>query len=131
MEEIGVEKKNNFLITTLKGALFALCVSLILVLVFAFLLRFIAISDTVISPVVSIIKGISILIGVWLGMKKTKEMGFLNGLLIGFVYVIFSFLCFSILDGFRFEFSKTLLNDLIFGTIIGGISGIIAVNFRK
>ena len=55
-------------------------------------------------------------------------MGFISGLVIGFFYTILAFITFSILDG-NFVFSKTLLNDLLFGGIIGAICGIIAVNF--
>ncbi len=132
MENLNVKnEKNNFIITICKGGLFSLCFSLILILIFAFILRFITIDDSVISPVVSIIKGTSILVGTFLAMKNIKEMGFITGLIIGLTYIIISFICFSILDSFTFEFNKTLLNDIIFGTIIGGISGIIAVNCKK
>ena len=41
---------------------------------------------------------------------------------------IIAFLSFSILDG-QFDFNISLLNDCLFGSIIGAISGIIAVNF--
>lgn len=121
----------SIILKIIKGALYALCVSLALILVFAFLLRFIAIDEETISPVVQVIKGVSILIGVLIALKSVSEMGFLNGIIIGLSYTIIAFLCFSMLDGFKFEFNKVLLNDIIFGSIIGGISGIIAVNMKK
>jgi putative membrane protein (TIGR04086 family) len=126
-----IKTESSFLIKITKSSLYALCISLILVLVFAFLLRFIALDDEIISPVVQIIKGVSILFGVLIGLKSSTEIGFVSGLIIGLVYTLIAFICFSMLDGFSFEFSKVLLNDIIFGGIIGGISGIIAVNFRK
>jgi len=129
MEKIKIE--SSFLIKTIKGSLYALCISLILVLVFAFLLRFIALDDEVISPIVQVIKGVSILCGVLIGLKESTEMGFVTGLIIGLIYVLVAFICFSALDGFSFEFNKMLVNDIVFSGIIGGISGIIAVNFRK
>jgi len=129
MEDI--KTKNNFGLIVIKGSLFGLCASLIFILIFAFFLRFIAVSDGAILAVVQIIKGLSILFGVFVGMKKTREMGFVTGMAIGLLFTCFSFLVFSILDNFTFEISKTLLNDIVFGTIIGGICGIIAVNFKK
>ncbi len=122
-------RDNTVLLRVLKGSLIALVISLVLVLVFAFVLRFVPLSEGVIGPVNQVIRGISIVIGTIIALKKTKEMGLIIGLLIGFVYTILSFLSFSILRG-EFEFTKTILNDLAFASIIGGISGIIAVNLK-
>ncbi|MDD3397395.1 MAG: TIGR04086 family membrane protein [Clostridia bacterium] len=126
-----IKDSSSLTVKITKGALCALCVSLVLILIFAFLLRFIAIDEEAISPVVQVIKGVSILVGVFIALKGVFEMGFINGIIIGLTYTIIAFVCFSMLDGFTFEFSKTLLNDVIFGSIIGGISGIIAVNMKK
>ncbi len=113
-----------------KGTLIALCVSLILVLIFAFLLKFTNIPDTIISPVNQIIKGVSIFLGVFIGLKKSKELGLVSGLLIGFIYTFLAFLVFSILAG-SFSFDVTLFTDIVFGAIIGAICGIICVNIKK
>lgn len=123
-------KGNSFLGYLLKGTLIALCVSLILVLVFAFLLKFTNIPDTAISPVNQVIKGVSIFLGVFIGMKKSKELGLVCGLLIGICYTFLAFLVFSILSG-SFVMDLTLLTDLIFGAVIGAICGIICVNIKK
>ena len=80
-----------------KGVLIALCTSLVLVLVFAFLLKFTNISDSAIAPVNQVIKGISIFLGVFVGLKKCKELGLVSGLLIGFIYTLVAFLVFQYL----------------------------------
>ena len=108
----------------LKGSLIALCVSLVLILVFAFILKFTNVSDSIIMPVNQVIKGVSVFLGVFLGLKKSKELGLVCGLLIGFIYTIAAFLVFSILSG-SFNFDITLLTDIVFGEIIGAICGII------
>lgn len=126
---IKTHKDNSTFFRILKGSLIALVFSLILVLVFAFVLRFIPISDNLISPINQVIKGISILFGTIFALKKSKEMGLISGLLIGFLYTVLAFLTFSILSG-DFTFSSTILNDLLFASIIGGISGIIAINVK-
>lgn len=123
-------KSNSFLGFLLKGTLIALCISLVLVLVFAFLLKFTNIPDTAITPINMVIKGISIFLGVFIGMKKSKELGLVCGLLIGLSYTFLAFLVFSILSG-NFTADITLLTDLIFGAVIGAICGIICVNIKK
>lgn len=120
----------NFALSIIKGVLIGLSVALVGILIFAFVLRFTNISDKIITPVNQVIKGISIFLGVFVGMKKHKEKGLLSGFLIGLFFTILAFLVFSILDGV-FCFDKTFLNDIIFGSIIGGICGIICVNLKK
>lgn len=124
------KKDRSFLLAILKGSLVALCVSLVGILIFAFILKFANISDGAIRPINQIIKGISILVGVFVAMRKLDKMGLVGGLLIGLTYTILAFVVFSILDG-NFEFNLTLLNDLLFGGIMGAICGIIAVNVKR
>ena len=123
------EKKGNVK-PIIKGVLVALAISLVAILLFAFLLRWTNISDSLIVPVNQVIKGVSIFLGVFFGLKKVKQNGIINGLIIGFLYTIVAFLVFSLLDG-AFCFDKSLLNDILFGTIIGAICGIICVNLKK
>lgn len=124
-------QKQSFIGFVLKGTLYALAFSLIFILVFAFLLRFFGFGEGAISIIVQIIKGASVFLGVFLALRKNKEMGFLIGIIIGLAFTIFSFFIFSMLDNFTFEFSRTLLNDIIFQSVIGGICGIIVVNLKK
>ena len=138
IKKMGVKRRNsdktnssNQLVKTLiKGSLVSLCISLVGILVFAFILKFTNIPESVIAPVNQVIKGLSVFIGVFIGLKKSKEMGLVSGLLIGLVYTILAFFVFSILAG-SFVFDRTLLNDIIFGAIMGSICGIICVNIKK
>lgn len=123
-------KDKSFLLAIIKGSLIALCSSLVGILIFAFILKFASISDKAIRPINQIIKGVSVLIGVFVAMRKVDKMGLVGGLLIGLVYTILAFVVFSILDG-NFVFNLTLLNDLLFGGIMGAICGIIAVNVKR
>lgn len=122
---------NNSLVgCIIKGTLIALCVSLVLILIFAFLLKFTNIPDSAVKPINQVIKGASVFIGVFVGMKKIKELGLVSGLLIGICYTILAFLVFSLLGG-SFVLDLTLLTDIVFGAIIGAICGIICVNLKK
>ena len=122
--------KNAFVFSVAKGAIVAVCVSLVLVLLFAFLLKFTNIPESTIKPVNQVIKGLSILIGVFVGLRKSKELGLVSGLLIGFIYTIVAFVIFSILGGV-FAFDLTFLTDILFGAVMGAICGIICVNLKK
>lgn len=122
--------QSGFLKNTLVGTMIAVCVSLILVLVFAFMLKFTNIPDSAIKPVNQIIKGVSVFVGVFIGLKKTREMGLVSGLLIGFIYTILAFLIFSVLSG-HFVFDISIVTDMVFGAVIGAICGIICVNIKK
>lgn len=130
MKSKTFKNKGGMGLAVLKGVVVGLCVALVGILIFAFILRFTSISDKLILPVNQVIKGVSIFFGVFVGMKKFKEMGLITGLSIGVGFTILAFLVFSILDG-AFVFDKTLLNDTIFGAVFGSICGIICVNLKK
>lgn len=125
-----VDKERPLVSAVSKGSLCALCISLVLILVFAFLLKFTNIPESAITPINQVIKGVSIFFGVFIGLRKIKELGLFSGLLIGFIYIMLAFVIFSILNG-GFSFDLTLLTDIIFGAVIGGICGIICVNIKK
>ena len=124
------ENGKGLWLRVLKGTGLSLCFSLIFILVFAFCLKFTGISESIITPVNQVIKGISIFLGVFLALKKHKKHGLVCGLLIGFLFTIVAFVTFSVLCG-SFVFTKSLLTDMLFGAIIGGICGIISVNLKK
>lgn len=124
------ERKENLVFSLLKGVIISLCISLVSVLVFAFLLKFTNISESIITPINQIIKGVSIFLGTFLGLKKEKKMGLISGLLIGMIYTLLAFVVFSALNG-SFVFNRTLITDFCFGGIIGAICGIICVNIKK
>ena len=114
----------------LKGTLVSLAVSLVGILIFAFFIKYVAVPTSAIKPINQVIKGLSLLFGAFIALKKSDKMGLVTGLLIGLSYTILAFLVFSLLDG-QFEFSKTLVNDLLFGGIIGAICGVIAINIKR
>lgn len=123
-------KNNNSLFVILKGALNALIVSLIGILIFAFLIKLTSISDSLIKPMNQVIKIISVLFGCMIAFKKTTEKTLSKGFLIGTFYTILAFVLFSTLNG-KFEFNITLILDILFGGAVGLISAIIINIFKK
>ena len=118
------------MVIKIKGSLVAVSCSLLLILVFAFLLKFTNIPEGIISPINQVIKGISVFTGVFLGISNVRRKGFLGGLVIGATYSLMAFCVFSLLAGY-FVFDLTFVTDMLFGAIIGAVCGIICVNLKK
>lgn len=127
MAKFNKKFSSPILANILKGALIAVSISLILILLFAVLIKLTNIPDVAISPVNQVIKIISIFFGCFLCLKKLPQKGLVTGSFVGMLYTVLAFLIFSLLGG-TFSFNLTLLSDIIFASIIGGICGIMAVN---
>ena len=125
-------KKFNgtYILSALKGSLLATAVSLIGILFFAFVIKMFGITDEYLRPVNQVIKAVSILLGVFITLKKQNKNGLVLGLAIGLCYTLLAFVVFSVLNG-SFCVDKTLLNDCLFGGIMGAICGIVAVNLKR
>lgn len=123
-------KRKNLLFDVIKGALVSVSITLVLILLFAVIVRFLNISDSWIFPINQVIKVISIIFGVIVLLKNNREKGFLKGLLLGIIYFLLSFFVFSILQG-NFSFALKNLYDLLLTTLMGGLVGIIYVNIKK
>ena len=130
MKSLVSSNKKVFLMQILKGSLASLSISLVGILLFALLIHFTGLSDGFIMPINQVIKIVSIFVGVFLALKTNKMQGFVKGLLIGLIYTFLAYVLFSILSS-TVSVGITSLNDLLFGGLIGGISGIISVNIKK
>lgn len=129
MKALAINReKSNFWISILKGTIYAITCSLILILIFALLIRFLNIPDGFIMPINQAIKIISLFLGNFLAFRGTDK-GFIKGLILGLLYSFLSYIIFSFLCG-NFNFGLTTLTDLLFSAILGGISGIISVNIK-
>lgn len=123
-------KCNSTILEIIKGSLLSVTISLVCILIFAFFIKILNMSDSVITPFNQVIKFMSIFFGVKISLKCNKEKGFLKGFAIGFIYTLLAFFIFSILSK-QFCFDKSIFNDLLFGTIAGIICGVFLVNLKK
>ena len=104
MEKVNNNEKNNILLNGLKGSMLSVCISLVLILIFAFIIKLTSMSDALIKPINQVIKIVSILIGTMFIVKKVKQKGLLLGAMVGLLYSILAFVVFSILNGgFSFD----------------------------
>ncbi len=129
MEKTRRLEKSSGLIEILKATIFALIISMVLIIVFAIIIRFVNISDNIIMPVNQIIKGVSILLACIITLRGSKK-GLIKGIIIGVLYSILSYIVFSVLSS-TMTIGLTTITDLLFSAIIGGISGLVAVNIKK
>ena len=128
--EIALKDKKQVIVSIFSGTLLAIASTLIMILLFALIIRFFNISDGAIFPVNQVIKVVSLFLGIMIVLKKNNQKGFLKGLLLGLLYFVLSTIVFSILQG-GFSFKLNNFFDMILTALIGGIIGIILVNFRK
>ena len=124
MAEGEISFKKNLGLSILKGVITAIFVTLVGVLVFAFIIKQTGLSSNLIRPINQVIKGVSILIGCLLGTKGRKEKSLLKGVLIGVTYAVVSFLLFSALNR-SFSLNASFFIDVLFLSLMGSISGAI------
>jgi len=110
-----------------RGVLYALILSVFLVLGLALMIKLAGLNSNSIMYINQGIKVISILFGVFLGTRQVK-MGAAKGALCGLIYILLSFLVFKLLAGQAFSLS---IFDVLLGVIAGLISGIITVNIKN
>ena len=127
-----MQKNSSFkhlALDVLKGTFLSLIVGVILVLVFAIIVKFVPIGANVLVGINQAIKVISIFLGCTLGFKM-KKGGILKGAIVGILYSVFIILIFGLIEK-SLTFNVSSLIDVGLGLVLGAISGIIAVNVGK
>lgn len=120
-------KADKNIIRIIKGSVFSILITLILLFIYAILLTSTNIPESTMSVAVITITGISILIGSSISSFKIKKRGIVNGGLVGLIYIITIYLISSIaLMGFSMNITSIIM--LIVAIVIGMIGGIIGVN---
>ena len=123
-EESEMKKK---VMAIIKGCLFAIILSIILLTIYALLLANTTISENTMMPVVLTITGISILMGGTISSRKMKKNGLIYGAVVGLVYVLTLYVASSIsMVGFSLSANSFIMLGV--GVITGIIGGIIGVN---
>ncbi len=109
-----------------KGVIIALITTFILLLIFATILTYTQVSESIINPVIIVVTAISILIGSSIGNIKIKKNGLVNGAIIGGMYMIIIYFTSSMLNwhfGLKWESIIMIIIGMIFG-VLGGIIGV-------
>lgn len=125
-------KKFNLsnIVPIIKASLIGVVVSILLVLLFAFVLKFVDLSSGTISFVDQIIKILSILVAVIMLNREGMEGLLFKALFVGAVYSVITFVVFSILNG-GVNFSVAILTDIVFSALVGGVVAILLNIIKK
>ena len=124
----GMKNKENLVLDLkdlFRSVLVALLFSLLFVLAFALIIRWADVGDKGIVIGNYIIKILALLLGILIGFKHRKN-GILKGSIVGFLFVLITFLIFGAMNGFKDVNFNWI--DLVALTVCGGIIGVIRVN---
>ena len=122
MEEIS--EKGGFLRQTVKGVAAAIIITLVGVLVFAFVLDISGLGEGIVKPINQVIKLLSVFGGCLFAVKGEK--GFLKGATIGIISSAASALLFGLIAGGIGSVAGVAI-DLICSLVMGAISGAISI----
>ena len=109
-------KKNS--IRILKGSIFAIILSALLLFIYAICLTYTDLSETTMIPVIYTISAVSVLIGSTISTRKIRKNGLLNGGIVGLIYIMILYLTSSLcLVGFSLTINSFLM--LGAGVLVG------------
>ena len=118
----------NGFFSVIKATGFGLAFSLLSAIIFAVVLRTSSVNEKIIYPVNQMIKALSIVIGALAFVRGEK--GWLKGVSVGLLFTALSYLAFSAIGG-DFSLSWLIFLELFLASLVGAISGSLAVNLRK
>ncbi len=119
--------KDDF-IDIVKSSLIAVVSSLVLILVFAIIIKFTGIDDKIILVINMVIKSLSVVIGVLFGIKNAR-LGAVKGIASGLLFVIVSYILFAIIN-LSAKIDLMMIIDSLIILVESLIAGIIAVNIK-
>ena len=113
-----------------KNVVFAYIITLILIVIYSFVLTYTSVPESSI-PLFTFVSGmISVFIGSSMAVIKIKEKGLINGAMVGLVYILVLYLLSSIFAT-GFGVNGYAFSMILFNVIVGMIGGIIGVNMCK
>lgn len=116
------------ILSVIKGVGTAIIVTLVGVLIFAAVVKIASLGTGVIKAVNQFIKILSVFLGVSVSVRG--KMGLVKGIAVGVCSTVITYLLFALIGG-EVSFGTAFFIDLLFGLIVGGISGVISVNVKK
>ena len=99
-------------------------------MIYAFILAFTLVPESSIPLFIFVSGMISVFIGSSMAVIKIKEKGFINGSLVGLMYILVLYLLSSIFST-GFGINGYAFFMILFNVIVGMIGGIIGVNMCK
>lgn len=125
-----LKSKCNFVFQVIKSSVLGVVVSIVMVLILAFVLKFVELNDTTITIIDEIIKIISIFVATLNLINHCPYRILPKGALVGAIYTVLTFVVFSSLRG-TFNFGASLIVDILLGALVGVIVAVILNIFKK
>lgn len=122
--------KSTILWDILWGVGSALLAAVLYVLLFALVIKLFHVKENALPVANQVAKVVFLLLGTWMAVRRHPENGWLRGGLTGGLYVVLSFILFSLVEG-NWTMGWSFLSDLIMGIVVGAIGGILLVNLFK
>ena len=122
------DEQTNVFFRIIKGVGVALALSFLGAVIMASVLSTTSLPDKVIYPINQTLKVLAIAIGTLLFVREEK--GLLQGVAIGALFTMLSYLTFSALGG-DFSLSWWIVGELALAVFAGGICGAIAINLKN
>ena len=122
-----MSETNSFIKQTIKAICTAVIITLVAIFIFGLIVKFAELNQTVIRIINQFIKTVAIFSGCYFAFSKNK--GYFKGGIAGFFATLITYFIFMIMTGSVGTVSAFML-DLLFGTLIGVISGVLTVNVR-
>ena len=128
MRGIFMKQSSSPIKSIIKSVNLSVIITFVCVLIFSLIIRSLNLSSVAIKSVNQFIKIISIFLGCSCFLRGSG--GLFKGAISGFLCAILTHLIFSLFFT-SFNVDLSLIVDLIFCSLIGGISGIISVNLKR
>ena len=123
MDNVKPSILSSFL-AILKACLIGLVVTLLGIVLFAIVLKFVDLSSNIIGYINDAIKAISLFVTVLIIKKANNGKLLLKSIVAGVIYAVLTFIIFSILNG-QVVFNMSVLYDLLFSIITAIIVSVI------
>jgi putative membrane protein (TIGR04086 family) len=112
-----------------KGVLIAYIISAVLLIIYGILLAVTSLSEASMPTVAMIITMVSIALASIYVSMRVRSKGWLNGAIVGLVYMIILFFI-SLIFGSGISFDKFILFRMFMGFVIGALAGVIGINLK-
>jgi putative membrane protein (TIGR04086 family) len=117
------------LMMILKGILVSYIITIPVFIIFAFILSCTDFPTKYVNAVVIIVTIASIVVAGAVSTRKVKSKGWLNGGIVGFLYILILYFLGSIVFN-NFRLGGNVISMLIIGVLMGAVGGIIGINLR-
>ncbi|MBB6630534.1 TIGR04086 family membrane protein [Clostridium algidicarnis] len=121
-------KNNAFVNNLVKGTARSFLLTVIMVIVYSILMRFIDINSNVSSVVYLIITSLSVIYGAIYVARANEKKGWLSGMILSLVYMILIMCISGFMQGFKDIINLYAFYRILIALGMGALSGMLGIN---